>query len=188
MSASEEGSTAIENTGAFALYRCWEELEFSDLKGSFILSSDSLNWCKIWGSHLVQWYSVLTIVSMATRSERRRTRTSCISWEKCPKDRRQGHTTCCGNKSKWFGIQVFVTGGIGGVHRHANDLWTYHLILLHSEELYRGEQNVTGNAGPYLLARVNELTGDTSLTANIALVKINALIGSQIAVALYQLT
>lgn len=65
--ASEEGSTAIENTGAFALYRCWEELEFSDLKGSFILSSDSLNWCKIWGSHLVQWYSVLTIVSMATR-------------------------------------------------------------------------------------------------------------------------
>ncbi|XP_013749069.1 pseudouridine-5'-phosphate glycosidase isoform X2 [Brassica napus] len=51
------------------------------------------------------------------------------------------------------------------------------------------EQNVTGNAEtPFLLARVNELTGGTSLAANIALVKNNALIGSQIAVALSQLT
>ncbi|KAF8044884.1 hypothetical protein N665_6106s0001 [Sinapis alba] len=50
------------------------------------------------------------------------------------------------------------------------------------------EQNVTGNAEtPFLLARVNELTGGTSLAANIALVKNNALIGSQIAVALSQL-
>lgn len=30
LQASEEGSTAIENIGALALYRCWEELEFSD--------------------------------------------------------------------------------------------------------------------------------------------------------------
>ncbi|KAF2554565.1 hypothetical protein F2Q68_00015929 [Brassica cretica] len=59
------------------------------------------------------------------------------------------------------------------------------------------EQNVTGNAEtPFLLARVNELTGGTSLAAiefldtvsDIALVKNNALIGSQIAVALSQLT
>ncbi|CAH8319495.1 unnamed protein product [Eruca vesicaria subsp. sativa] len=72
------------------------------------------------------------------------------------------------------------------------------------------EQNVTGNAEtPFLLARVNELTGGTSLAASIisleqqclsivklefldtvsdiALVKNNALIGSQIAVALSQL-
>ncbi|KAF3523067.1 hypothetical protein F2Q69_00046679 [Brassica cretica] len=52
------------------------------------------------------------------------------------------------------------------------------------------EQNVTGNAEtPFLLSRVNELTEGTSLAAisDIALVKNNALIGSQIAVALSQL-
>ncbi|XP_010527082.1 PREDICTED: uncharacterized protein LOC104804468 [Tarenaya hassleriana] len=47
------------------------------------------------------------------------------------------------------------------------------------------EQNVTGNAEtPFLLARVNELTGGTSLASNIALVKNNARIGAQIAVSL----
>ncbi|CAN8303003.1 unnamed protein product [Cochlearia groenlandica] len=50
------------------------------------------------------------------------------------------------------------------------------------------EQNVTGSAEtPFLLTRVNELTGGASLIANIALVKNNALVGSKIAVALSQL-
>lgn len=50
------------------------------------------------------------------------------------------------------------------------------------------DKNVVGNAAtPFLLARVNELTGGASLAANIALVKNNALIGSKIAVALANL-
>ncbi|XP_077214471.1 indigoidine synthase A family protein isoform X2 [Tasmannia lanceolata] len=50
------------------------------------------------------------------------------------------------------------------------------------------DNNVTGNAAtPFLLARVNELTGGSSLVANIALVKHNALIGAKIAVALANL-
>ncbi|XP_019176810.1 PREDICTED: uncharacterized protein LOC109172091 [Ipomoea nil] len=55
--------------------------------------------------------------------------------------------------------------------------------LLESEE-----KNITGNAQtPFLLARVNELTGGASLASNIALVKNNALIGAKIAVSLAQL-
>nr|DAD24061.1 TPA_asm: hypothetical protein HUJ06_025524 [Nelumbo nucifera] len=47
------------------------------------------------------------------------------------------------------------------------------------------DNNVTGNAEtPFLLARVNELTGGASLAANIALVKHNAFVGAKIAVAL----
>ncbi|XP_027335285.1 uncharacterized protein LOC113849507 isoform X4 [Abrus precatorius] len=50
------------------------------------------------------------------------------------------------------------------------------------------ESNITGNAEtPFLLARVNELTGGASLASNIALVKNNALIGAKVAVALAQL-
>ncbi|KAK6164100.1 hypothetical protein DH2020_000964 [Rehmannia glutinosa] len=50
------------------------------------------------------------------------------------------------------------------------------------------EQNISGSAEtPFLLARVNELTGGTSLSSNIALVKNNARIGAQIAVSLSQL-
>lgn len=50
------------------------------------------------------------------------------------------------------------------------------------------DKNVTGNAEtPFLLARVNELTGGASLASNIALVKNNAFIGAQIAVSLSQL-
>lgn len=50
------------------------------------------------------------------------------------------------------------------------------------------DKNITGNAAtPFLLARVNQLTGGASLTSNIALVKNNALVGAQIAVALAQL-
>ncbi len=40
---------------------------------------------------------------------------------------------------------------------------------------------------PYLLARINELTGGASLTANIALVKNNASLAAQIAVELARL-
>jgi pseudouridine-5'-phosphate glycosidase len=51
------------------------------------------------------------------------------------------------------------------------------------------DKSITGNAEtPFLLARVNELTGGASLAANIALVKNNALVGARIAVALAQLT
>lgn len=47
-------------------------------------------------------------------------------------------------------------------------------------------QGVAGNEiTPYLLERIRSLTGDTSLETNIALVKNNAKIGAQIAVALY---
>ncbi|PKA63794.1 hypothetical protein AXF42_Ash004803 [Apostasia shenzhenica] len=47
------------------------------------------------------------------------------------------------------------------------------------------DKNVTGNAvTPFLLSRVNELTGGASLAANIALLKNNAYVGSKIAVAL----
>ncbi|KAJ4724380.1 Pseudouridine-5'-phosphate glycosidase [Melia azedarach] len=50
------------------------------------------------------------------------------------------------------------------------------------------DKNITGNAEtPFLLARVNELTGGRSLASNIALVKNNALIGAKIASALAQL-
>ncbi|XP_040991853.1 pseudouridine-5'-phosphate glycosidase isoform X2 [Juglans microcarpa x Juglans regia] len=50
------------------------------------------------------------------------------------------------------------------------------------------DKNITGNAEtPFLLARVNELTGGASLASNIALVKNNAFVGARIAVALAQL-
>ncbi|KAF3454284.1 hypothetical protein FNV43_RR04731 [Rhamnella rubrinervis] len=50
------------------------------------------------------------------------------------------------------------------------------------------DKNITGNAEtPFLLSRVNELTGGASLSSNIALVKNNALVGAEIAVALTQL-
>ncbi|XP_074315634.1 pseudouridine-5'-phosphate glycosidase-like [Silene latifolia] len=50
------------------------------------------------------------------------------------------------------------------------------------------EKNITGSAEtPFLLSRVNELTGGASLASNIALVKNNAIIGSKIAVRLAQL-
>ncbi|KAK4259320.1 hypothetical protein QN277_005662 [Acacia crassicarpa] len=50
------------------------------------------------------------------------------------------------------------------------------------------EKNITGNAEtPFLLARVNELTGGASLASNIALVKNNALFGAKVAVALAHL-
>ncbi|XP_063935780.1 pseudouridine-5'-phosphate glycosidase isoform X2 [Daucus carota subsp. sativus] len=50
------------------------------------------------------------------------------------------------------------------------------------------DKNITGNAQtPFLLARVNELTGGASLASNIALVKNNALVGAQIATCLAQL-
>ncbi|KAH9606038.1 hypothetical protein KSS87_006675 [Heliosperma pusillum] len=50
------------------------------------------------------------------------------------------------------------------------------------------EKNITGSAEtPFLLSRVNELTGGASLASNIALVKNNATIGSKIAVCLAQL-
>ncbi|KAF5184424.1 Pseudouridine-5'-phosphate glycosidase [Thalictrum thalictroides] len=46
------------------------------------------------------------------------------------------------------------------------------------------DNKVTGNAEtPFLLARVNELTGGASLASNIALVKNNAFVGARIAVA-----
>ncbi|KAM6576778.1 hypothetical protein CsatB_028615 [Cannabis sativa] len=51
------------------------------------------------------------------------------------------------------------------------------------------DKNITGNAEtPFLLARVNELTGGASLSSNIALVKNNALVGAEIAVALSHLS
>ncbi|KAM3692568.1 hypothetical protein ACB098_08G097400 [Castanea mollissima] len=50
------------------------------------------------------------------------------------------------------------------------------------------DKNITGNAEtPFLLSKVNELTGGASLAANMALVKNNALVGTRIAVALAQL-
>ncbi|KAJ7954731.1 Pseudouridine-5'-phosphate glycosidase [Quillaja saponaria] len=49
-------------------------------------------------------------------------------------------------------------------------------------------RSITGNAEtPFLLARVNELTGGASLASNIALVKNNALVGAKVSVALSQL-
>ncbi|KAI8526117.1 hypothetical protein RHMOL_Rhmol13G0284200 [Rhododendron molle] len=50
------------------------------------------------------------------------------------------------------------------------------------------DKGITGNAEtPFLLARVNELTGGASLSSNIALVKNNALVGAKIAVCLAQM-
>ncbi|KAF8009251.1 hypothetical protein BT93_J0288 [Corymbia citriodora subsp. variegata] len=49
-------------------------------------------------------------------------------------------------------------------------------------------KNIIGNAEtPFLLSRVNELTGGASLASNIALLKNNAQVGAKIAVALAQL-
>jgi pseudouridine-5'-phosphate glycosidase len=51
-----------------------------------------------------------------------------------------------------------------------------------------GEAGVSGKAlTPYLLARINELTGGTSLRANIALVKNNAVLAAKVAVELARL-
>lgn len=50
------------------------------------------------------------------------------------------------------------------------------------------DKQITGNAAtPFLLSRVNKLTGGASLAANIALVKNNAEVGAKIAVALANL-
>ncbi|KAK6936958.1 Pseudouridine-5'-phosphate glycosidase [Dillenia turbinata] len=50
------------------------------------------------------------------------------------------------------------------------------------------DKNITGSAEtPFLLARVNELTGGASLASNIELVKNNALIGAKTAVCLARL-
>lgn len=50
------------------------------------------------------------------------------------------------------------------------------------------DKGISGSAEtPYLLSRVNELTGGASLESNIALVKNNAVLGAQIAVALAQI-
>lgn len=50
------------------------------------------------------------------------------------------------------------------------------------------EQKIKGKAvTPFLLSKVKELTGGSSLTTNIALVKHNAVVGAQIAVALHAL-
>ncbi|KAL2622100.1 hypothetical protein R1flu_002305 [Riccia fluitans] len=49
------------------------------------------------------------------------------------------------------------------------------------------EKNIQGNAvTPYLLKRVNELTGGGSLASNIELIKNNARVGAQISVALQE--
>lgn len=50
------------------------------------------------------------------------------------------------------------------------------------------EKRIIGNAiTPFMLERVKELTGGSSLEANIALVKNNARLGAEIAVALSNL-
>ncbi|CAL5353944.1 unnamed protein product [Camellia sinensis] len=50
------------------------------------------------------------------------------------------------------------------------------------------DKGITGNAEtPFLLGRVNELTGGASLSSNIALVKNNALLGAKISVSLAQM-
>uniref|UniRef100_A0A6N2MI47 Pseudouridine-5'-phosphate glycosidase n=1 Tax=Salix viminalis TaxID=40686 RepID=A0A6N2MI47_SALVM len=62
------------------------------------------------------------------------------------------------------------------------------LQVLHIWNWILRDKNITGNAEtPFLLAKVNELTGGASLASNIALVKNNALVGAKIAVALAQL-
>ncbi|HEY1042760.1 MAG TPA: pseudouridine-5'-phosphate glycosidase [Telluria sp.] len=51
-----------------------------------------------------------------------------------------------------------------------------------------GDQGVTGKAvTPFLLSRIKELTEGRSLATNIALVKHNATVGAQLAVALHQI-
>ena len=51
------------------------------------------------------------------------------------------------------------------------------------------EQGIHGKAvTPFLLARIVELSGGTSLTANIALVKNNARLATEIAIALARIT
>ena len=50
------------------------------------------------------------------------------------------------------------------------------------------ERGVAGKAvTPFLLSRIKELTEGRSLATNIALVKHNAIVGAQLAVALHQL-
>ena len=59
---------------------------------------------------------------------------------------------------------------------------------MHGWTWIRRDQNITGNAEtPFLLRRINELTGGMSLASNIALVKNNAAVGANVAVALAQL-
>ncbi|XP_059309199.1 pseudouridine-5'-phosphate glycosidase-like isoform X1 [Lycium ferocissimum] len=110
------------------------------------------------------------------------------------------------------GIPIFVTGGIGGVHRHGENNANIRLerksgiliaVPIPNEHSASGsliesaiqqalqearEKKIIGNAEtPFLLARVNELTGGASLSSNIALVKNNASVGAKIAFSLAQL-
>ncbi|KAF3454159.1 hypothetical protein FNV43_RR04606 [Rhamnella rubrinervis] len=177
----------------------------------------------------------------------------------------KGHCTCCGHQgngattvsatmfiASLVGISVFVTGGIGGVHRHGEDsldlteLGRTPVAVISAGntgvcvaayrtnefpafsrkqvaaslwyEIHPGGNVYIGWSGQWMNrrlyscmipiprehsasgsliesaiqialkeARVNELTGGASLSSNIALVKNNALVGAEIAVALTQL-
>jgi pseudouridine-5'-phosphate glycosidase len=86
--------------------------------------------------------------------------------------------------------------GIGGGISIANPIPTEHEIPAASIELAidvaMREMTARGIAGkeatPFLLAKVNEITGGASLAANIALVENNARLGAEIAVAYARLT
>jgi len=66
----------------------------------------------------------------------------------------------------------------------------YEEINLHIEQAIReaSAEGITGKeVTPYLLKRINELTGGRSLATNLALVKNNAMLGAQLSVAYHKL-
>jgi pseudouridine-5'-phosphate glycosidase len=88
-------------------------------------------------------------------------------------------------RTKW---QLGLAGGvvIGNPVPAASSMQNAEIDAIIGQALLEaGQQGVKGKAvTPFLLARIKELTGGRSLATNIALVKHNALVGAQLAVAL----
>jgi pseudouridine-5'-phosphate glycosidase len=88
-------------------------------------------------------------------------------------------------RTKW---QLGLEGGvvIGNPVPAASSMQNAEIDAIIGQALLEaGRQGVKGKAvTPFLLARIKELTGGRSLATNIALVKHNALVGAQLAVAL----
>ena len=89
------------------------------------------------------------------------------------------------------GIRVFVTGGIGGVHRGvadtgdvSSDLLTLSRVSVAVVSAGAKAILVGREVTPFLLDRMRAITGGASVRANVALLKNNARLGARLAVAL----
>ncbi|RXG70782.1 Pseudouridine-5'-phosphate glycosidase [Armadillidium vulgare] len=97
-----------------------------------------------------------------------------------------GGTTVSGTMiiAHMVGIPIFVTGGIGGVHRGGQNSMDVSADLTELDKaLQEAESTVVGrDVTPFVLSKVAELTDGKSVITNIDLIKNNAKHGAQIAV------